>query len=73
MITTSIPKACLHEIKKLYLSFIWGDSEEHRKVHLVKWDVITLPKFLGGLGIRRLNVMNNACILKFNWVIHNNE
>jgi hypothetical protein len=54
MMTTNIPQSVLHEIQRLQRSFIWGDSSEGRKYHAVKWHVITQPKNLGGLGLRRM-------------------
>jgi hypothetical protein len=54
MMTTNIPQLVLHEIQRLQRSFIWGDSSEGRKYHAVKWHVITQPKNLGGLGLRRM-------------------
>ncbi|PNX95782.1 ribonuclease H [Trifolium pratense] len=45
---SSIPKSCLHEIEKIQRAFIWGDSEEGRKAHMIGWNQVTLPKDLGG-------------------------
>jgi len=44
--------------------FIWGDTDEKRRYHVVGWDTLTKTKISGGLGFRRLNVVNKACILK---------
>ncbi|MCH79475.1 putative ribonuclease H protein [Trifolium medium] len=33
----------------------------------VGWDVVTRPKRFGGLGLRRLDIMNQACLLKLGW------
>ena len=73
MMTTSILKACFHEIQKLQCSFICGDSEEYKRVHSMERVVMVLSKFLGELDIRRLDVMNNACLLKLGWAIRSNE
>jgi ribonuclease HI len=67
MMSTPIPKRCLHEIEKLQRGFIWGDNSEGRKVHLIGWDTLTLPKRLGGIGLRKLHIMNDACIMKLGW------
>ena len=64
MMTTAIPKACLNEINKIQRAFIWGDEDGNRKYHAIRWDLVTLPKALGGLGIRRLVNMNKACLMK---------
>lgn len=67
MITTPIPKGCLRDIQTLQRQFVWGDTENKRRVHMVKWDTMTLPKHLGGLGVRNLLRMNEACLMKLGW------
>jgi hypothetical protein len=70
MMTNKIPKACLDDIHRLQRNFIWGETDNARKYHAVGWDVVTTPKRMGGLGLRRLDVMNQACLLKLGWKIH---
>jgi hypothetical protein len=67
--STPIPKSCLQEIEKIQRGFIWGDSEEGRKAHMIGWNQLTLPKNSGGLGFRKLNQMNDACLMKVCWLI----
>jgi hypothetical protein len=67
MMTNCIPKGCLEEIQRLQRNFIWGDTDDVRKYHAVGWEVVTTPKCYGGLGLRRLDEMNKACILKLGW------
>lgn len=67
MMATKIPKAVLQDIHKMQRAFIWGDDENGRHVHAVNWDTVTKPKYLGGLGLRRLSTMNDACLLKLGW------
>lgn len=71
MMSASILKACIEETHKLQRSFIWEQEEHSKKVHAISWDVVTKPKNLGGLGIRRLDVVNKACIMKLGWEIRN--
>ncbi|GAU51054.1 hypothetical protein TSUD_204540 [Trifolium subterraneum] len=41
---------------------------KHKKrFHAISWDKVTVPKWLGGLGVRKLEDMNNACLAKLNW------
>jgi hypothetical protein len=63
-----IPKSCLDEIQMMQRQFIWGDMEQKRRFHAVGWDKISVPKWLRrGLGLRKLDVMNKACLLKLDW------
>jgi hypothetical protein len=64
MMTNIIPKSCIDEIHRIQRRFIWGDTQQTRRYHAVGWDTVTRPKSFGGLGLRRLDVMNKACILK---------
>jgi hypothetical protein len=64
MMTTIIPKACIDEIQRMQRKFIWGDTDQSRRYHAVGWNMLTRPKASGGLGLRRLDIMNKACILK---------
>ncbi|WJX47132.1 hypothetical protein P8452_33857 [Trifolium repens] len=72
MMSTKIPKACLDEIHKLQRQFIWGDTDVKRRYHAVGWDDISVPKWMGGLGLRKLNVMNQACLMKLGWKFQTN-
>jgi len=55
-----IPKIICDEIEKFQCSFLWGDSDQRRKPHLVDWDVGCQPKSNGGLGFKRPHYMNEA-------------
>jgi hypothetical protein len=67
MMSSKIPKSCLDEIQMMQRQFIWGDMEQKRRFHAVGWDKISVPKWLRGLGLRKLDVMNKACLLKLDW------
>jgi mannosylglycoprotein endo-beta-mannosidase len=67
MMSTLIPKSCLDEIQKMQRQFIWGDTAVKRRYHAIGWDRVTLPKWMGGLGLRKLETMNRACLLKLVW------
>jgi hypothetical protein len=67
MMTNRIPKMCLEEIQMLQRNFFWGNGDGARKYHAISWDKVSKPKSCGDLGLRRLDVMNQACILKLGW------
>jgi hypothetical protein len=65
--TTMIPNSILKEAQHLQRSFIWGDSSAGRKYHAISWNMLTQPKSMGGLGLRRMEVRNRACLMKMGW------
>ncbi|CAL5198816.1 unnamed protein product [Lathyrus oleraceus] len=73
MMTTVIPKTCLKEIQQMQRAFIWGDSHDKHHMHTIRWSVIVLPKYQGGLEIRKLEFMNQACIAKLGWQLKNGK
>ncbi|KAK2394949.1 hypothetical protein QL285_056723 [Trifolium repens] len=73
MMTSKIPKSCLDDIQRIQRNFIWGDYDNVRKYHAVNWSAITKPKWMGGLGIRNLEAMNQACLLKLGWNFKHGE
>ena len=38
-----------------------------KKIHMVNWDSVCKPKFLGGLGIKKATTMNKAMLAKTSW------
>jgi ribonuclease HI len=48
-------------------NFIWGDTAQKRRFHAVGWQKVTAPKWAGGLGLRKLEIMNKACLCKLSW------
>jgi len=74
MMAAKMQKSCLEEIDKIERAFIWGDTDHVRKVHAVRWEVVTRPEDVGGLGLRKLlTVMNQACLLKLAWGLYNGK
>lgn len=62
-----IPIAVAKCLEKIQRRFLWGGTDEKRKLHHVKWEVITRPKSAGGLGIKRLLEHNQALLAKWWW------
>lgn len=62
-----IPKATCQAIETAQRQFMWGDSFQQRKVHLVNWHTLCNPKNAGGLNFKKLSEMNNALLLKIGW------
>ena len=67
-ISLSIPipkKTCLL-IKKLMRNFLWSAEETKSRSNFGRWNKVFIPK-AGGLGIRRVKDVNDACMLKLSW------
>lgn len=67
MQSSMIPKTTCDEVDTLCKSFIWGDEDNHRKIHLVNWEKMLKPKVEGGLGMRSTRKANEAFMLKGLW------
>ena len=72
--TTKLPTSICDNVEKVCRDFIWGDTEEKRKVHLVAWRDLCKPRMAGGLGMRNLKLCNQAFLMKIAWgMVHNPE
>ncbi|XP_073051702.1 uncharacterized protein [Primulina eburnea] len=67
MHTNLLPIGICSEIEKTIGNFLWGGKIGEHKCHLVKWDVVSSPKSIGGLGIKRMYPMNQALLTKLGW------
>ncbi|GJR82368.1 putative reverse transcriptase domain-containing protein [Tanacetum coccineum] len=68
-----IPIGIIQEIQQLMRGFLWCNGKlKHGKAN-VAWDVICLPKWEGGLGIRSLDIFNIALITTHIWNIVTNK
>ncbi|KAL4279936.1 hypothetical protein GQ457_03G009480 [Hibiscus cannabinus] len=58
-----LPKAVIRRVEQLCLRFFWKGNDTAAKGARVKWEQICLPKAEGGLGLKSLQVWNEACML----------
>ncbi|PKU87427.1 Putative ribonuclease H protein [Dendrobium catenatum] len=58
-----LPKSCLKILNKLCSRFLYGRDIMSRKLHLIAWKDIFLPKANGGLGLPSLDslIFNFSC------------
>ncbi|XP_015936169.1 uncharacterized protein LOC107462117 [Arachis duranensis] len=73
MMHMKIPKGICYEIEKMQRKFVWRGDMENRKFHAVNWNTLCQPKYLGGLGFKKLETMNVAFLLKILWKIHTDK
>ncbi|RVW40638.1 putative ribonuclease H protein [Vitis vinifera] len=62
-----IPVSIASKIEKLQRDFLWSGAGEGKKDHLSRWDVVSRPKELGGLGFRKTSLRNIALLGKWLW------
>ena len=66
----SILNKILKGIDRINRNFLWGSSNQSRKMHWVKWDVVSKPKALWDLGLQSARGRNTALLAKLNWRFH---
>ncbi|XP_072067045.1 uncharacterized protein [Arachis hypogaea] len=64
-----IPIGVCKEIQKCQKRFIWGEEQNTRKIHAINWETLCRPKLQGGLGFRKITIMNEAFLMKLFWRI----
>lgn len=73
MQSTILPRSTCDAIDKKCRNFVWGDSQEGKKIHMVSWSNLCQPKRCGGLGIRTARNMNTAFMMKAGWNLYSNR
>ncbi|TYK05808.1 LINE-1 retrotransposable element ORF2 protein [Cucumis melo var. makuwa] len=61
------PPSTYKNIEKLWRNFLWKGSFGLKGSHLINWSIVTKLKEEGGLGISRLQVINQALLSKWLW------
>lgn len=62
-----MPKRINDNIDKINRNFLWNNSSNPSKLHYISWNKITRPRNMGGLGIKRANLLNAAYMAKLRW------
>lgn len=68
-----IPVNVVKRIDAMRRKFLWQGNNNDNKIHLVKWDTLSVSKKKGGLGIRNLRVQNHSLMMKWFWRYGSNE
>ncbi|CAN1155982.1 Putative ribonuclease H protein At1g65750, partial [Linum perenne] len=64
MQTMVIPVTTCEAIDRCIRNFVWGSTDEARKVHLVSWEHVCTPKEKGGHGLKMARMLNRAYMTK---------
>lgn len=68
-----LPKKTILTIERMCRNFLWTGKWNCKGMPMVAWKDVCLPKREGGLGIKQLEVWNNAAISKYIWrLLHSN-
>lgn len=63
MQTSLLPVSICNELDKCSRQFVWGDTADHRIIHMVAWDNICRPRNKGGLGLRHARLINQSLLM----------
>lgn len=64
----TIPITKAKKMNHMMLSILWG-AGGRKGTHCVKKESTTLPKGMGGLGVRSTHLMNQALLMKQTWKV----
>ncbi|KAL9409489.1 hypothetical protein AB3S75_047816 [Citrus x aurantiifolia] len=67
MQTTNLPGSIKNKIDQICRRFLWSGNDDLQKMSLISWHNICQPKMAGGLGFKRLDIMNEVLLLKVAW------
>uniref|UniRef100_A0A0V0HYS6 Putative ovule protein n=1 Tax=Solanum chacoense TaxID=4108 RepID=A0A0V0HYS6_SOLCH len=63
----AMPDAIERKMNSMRNKFLWEGNRSNKKIHLVRWQVVTRAKEGGGLGIRNLRLHNKNMLFKWLW------
>ncbi|KAK6121388.1 hypothetical protein DH2020_044870 [Rehmannia glutinosa] len=69
-----LPRSLCTELQGLVAKFWWGGNDTQRKIHWMRWDLLSRAKIAGGMGFRDLELFNQSLLAKQAWrLIKHNE
>ena len=57
-----LPIEVCDRIDKMVRDFMWGSTEGKNRMHMVNWNIVSLPKELGNLGLYSMKHRNQAVL-----------
>ncbi|KAK2452536.1 hypothetical protein QL285_000319 [Trifolium repens] len=68
-----MPVQVRKKVVRIQRDFLWGGVNGSKKLSWVKWKVVCKNKKEGGLGVRRIEVVNLSLLMKWRWRLLNGE
>ena len=72
MQTSFLPTKPCHAIDRIHRNFLWCNTPDHKRFHAISWDIVSQPKVLGGLGICKAKISNQAMLMNLSWRLWKN-
>lgn len=63
------PKSVIQACERIIRNFLWSGDPSVKKLVTVNWDEVNSPLEEGGLGLRRLEIINKSLLMKLLWKI----
>ena len=67
------PQKVCARLERIQRQFLWGGSDDVKKVSLVNWATVCTEKKKRGFGIKSFSKMNKALLSKWNWRFANDR
>ena len=68
-----MPQQVCARLERIQRQFLWGGTDNVKKILLVKWATVCTDKRKGGIGIRSYSKMNKALLSKWSWRFANDR
>lgn len=62
-----MPLNVANKLDEVGRNFLWQGNSPTKKIHLVKWDIVTKCKKEGGISVKNLRIQKQSLMLKWLW------